>query len=79
MSGGECQTKNKQSYDNPEDEKPIVALDEGLFCVTLSLINWLIDHDFNQLYYVHNVYNDIHVTYDRWYSFIEDIWYRSIY
>jgi len=29
MSAGECQTKNKQSYDNPEDEKPIVALDEG--------------------------------------------------
>ena len=29
MSGGECQTKNKNDY-NEEDEKPIVALDEGI-------------------------------------------------
>lgn len=28
MSGGECQTKNKSDY-SEEDEKPIVALDEG--------------------------------------------------
>ena len=26
---GECQTKNKKDYDEKEDEKPIVALDEG--------------------------------------------------
>lgn len=29
MSGGECQTKNKNDYDKEEDEKPIIALDEG--------------------------------------------------
>jgi hypothetical protein len=29
MSGGECQTKNKNEYDKEEDQKPIVALDEG--------------------------------------------------
>lgn len=26
---GECQTKNKKTYDKDEDEKPIIALDEG--------------------------------------------------
>jgi hypothetical protein len=31
MSAGECQTKNKNSYNEDEDEKPIVALDEGIF------------------------------------------------
>jgi hypothetical protein len=29
MSGGECQTKNAKDYDKEEDEKPIIALDEG--------------------------------------------------
>jgi hypothetical protein len=29
MSAGECQTKNRNEYDKEEDEKPIVALDEG--------------------------------------------------
>ena len=29
MSSGECQTKNKNDYDKKDDEKPIVALDEG--------------------------------------------------
>jgi len=29
MSAGECQTKNKNSYNEKEDEKPIKALDEG--------------------------------------------------
>ena len=43
MSGGECQTKNKQSYDNPEDEKPIVALDEGQFVIPFTWIDWLVD------------------------------------
>jgi hypothetical protein len=28
MSGGECQTKNTKDYEE-EEEKPIVALDEG--------------------------------------------------
>jgi len=35
MSGGECQTKNKNDY-NEEDEKPIVALDEGI-CLFVKL------------------------------------------
>ena len=26
---GECQTKNRNEYDKDDDEKPIVALDEG--------------------------------------------------
>ena len=29
MSAGECQTKNRNEYDKEEDDKPIVALDEG--------------------------------------------------
>jgi len=29
MSSGECQTKNRNDYDKKDDEKPIVALDEG--------------------------------------------------
>eukprot|EP01041_Mallomonas_annulata_P008276 gene8276-17032_t len=29
MSGGECQTKNKNSYNKDDEEKPIKALDEG--------------------------------------------------
>lgn len=29
MSGGECQTKNRNDYDEEKDEKPIKALDEG--------------------------------------------------
>jgi len=29
MSAGECQTKNRNDYDEKEDEKPIIALDEG--------------------------------------------------
>ena len=31
MSGtaGECQTKNRADYNEKDDEKPIVALDEG--------------------------------------------------
>lgn len=29
MSAGECQTKNRGDYDEEEDKKPIVALDEG--------------------------------------------------
>jgi hypothetical protein len=29
MSGGECQTKNTKNFDEDEDEKPIIALDEG--------------------------------------------------
>lgn len=29
MSGGACQTKNINDYDQDEDEKPIIALDEG--------------------------------------------------
>ena len=31
MSAGECQTKNRNSYDENEEEKPIKALDEGAF------------------------------------------------
>lgn len=31
MSAGECQTKNKKAYDEAEDDKPIKALDEGVF------------------------------------------------
>lgn len=26
---GECQTKNTKNYDKEDDEKPIIALDEG--------------------------------------------------
>lgn len=29
MSSGECQTKNRNEYDKEEDDKPIIALDEG--------------------------------------------------
>ena len=29
MSGGECQTKNRNNYDEDE-EAPIIALDEGI-------------------------------------------------
>jgi hypothetical protein len=29
MSAGECQTSNRNEYNEEEDEKPIVALDEG--------------------------------------------------
>ena len=44
MSGGECQTKNSKNYDNEEDEKPIVALDEGgsaylYYCLPPSYFN----------------------------------------
>ena len=28
---GECQTKNTKNYDKEDDEKPIIALDEGSF------------------------------------------------
>ncbi len=37
MSAGECQTKNRGEYDK-DDDKPIVALDEGAggFCFSLS-------------------------------------------
>lgn len=28
---GECQTKNVKNYDKDDDEKPIIALDEGNF------------------------------------------------
>lgn len=35
MSSGECQTKNKGDYDNEEDNKPIVALDEGNIFILL--------------------------------------------
>jgi len=31
MPVGECQTKNERKTDNDDDNKPIVALDEGLF------------------------------------------------
>jgi hypothetical protein len=27
---GECQTKNVKNYDKDDDEKPIIALDEGI-------------------------------------------------
>jgi hypothetical protein len=30
MSAGECQTKNRNSYDEEKDDKPIKALDEGM-------------------------------------------------
>ena len=33
MSGGECQTKNTKNYDEEEEEKPIVALDEGILLI----------------------------------------------
>jgi hypothetical protein len=36
MTSGECQTKNKKDH-NEEDEKPIVALDEGLIYIYLKL------------------------------------------
>ena len=36
MSAGECQTKNVKEY-NEEDEKPIIALDEGMYTVTSDL------------------------------------------
>lgn len=29
MSAGECQTKNRNDYDKEDDDKPIIALDEG--------------------------------------------------
>lgn len=29
MSGGECQTKNRNEYDDKKDDKPIKTLDEG--------------------------------------------------
>jgi hypothetical protein len=29
MSGGECQTKNRNEYEEGKDDKPIKALDEG--------------------------------------------------
>ena len=35
MSAGECQTKNVNNADE-DDDKPIIALDEGLFLI-LSL------------------------------------------
>jgi hypothetical protein len=28
---GECQTKNSKTYSKEDDDKPIVALDEGMF------------------------------------------------
>lgn len=34
MSGGECQTKNVNSYDEDKDDKPIKALDEGKLLYT---------------------------------------------
>jgi hypothetical protein len=37
MSAGECQTKNTKDYDEKDDEKPIIALDEGLGSFTLLL------------------------------------------
>lgn len=41
MSGGECQTKNKNDYDDADEEKPIVALDEGLKEVTTVFLKKL--------------------------------------
>lgn len=39
MSAGECQTKNKNDYDNEEDDKPIIALDEGKLDDMRHLLN----------------------------------------
>lgn len=31
IMSGECQTKNSKTYSKEDDDKPIVALDEGMF------------------------------------------------
>ena len=46
MSAGECQTKNRNEYEEEKDDKPIKALDEGrlvvfIFVVAIYLIGWL--------------------------------------
>ncbi len=38
MSGGECQTKNRNNYEEEKDDKPIKALDEGNNCVSISCV-----------------------------------------
>ena len=39
---GECQTKNKKPYSAEDDDKPIVALDEGL-------LQTIIEHNISPL------------------------------
>lgn len=48
---GECQTKNVKNYDKEDDEKPIIALDEGkqqaVFFVDMRPSNSCVNIDFN--------------------------------
>lgn len=38
---GECQTKNVNNYDKEDEEKPIIALDEGLSSFFAIFRNYL--------------------------------------